>query len=338
MKNDITRLREEALSDLQSATDLAGLERVRVQVMGRTGSLAKVGEMMREVPKEERPEMGKLLNEARNSFTAAFEARKSALEEAQDSAAFTNLDVSLPGTAPARGSVHPLSDLQQRVIGILRRMGFSLATGPEVEDEWHCFDALNTPPNHPARNDSDTFYFPDGMLLRTHTSTVQIRTMETQRPPLRIMAPDLVYRRDEIDSTHSFQFTQVEGLYINERVTVGELKGTLEMLVQELLGPETKARFRPSFFPFTEPSFEVDVELRVPGHAPRWVEMGGCGMVDPAVLTSICEKRGDDAYDPERVSGFAFGMGIDRLAMALYQVPDIRYFAENDLRFLRQFA
>lgn len=338
MKTELSRIREEALAELNAVTDLPGLERVRVQVMGRTGTLAKLGELMREVPKEERPEMGKLLNDARNAFTEAFESRKAALEEAQDAAAFANVDVTLPGTAPSRGSVHPLSALQHRAITILRRMGFSLASGPEVETEWHCFDALNTPANHPARNDSDTFYFPDGYLLRTHTSTVQIRTMESQRPPIRIMAPDLVYRRDELDATHSFQFTQVEGLYINTHVTLGELKGTLETLVHELLGPETKSRFRPSFFPFTEPSFELDVELRVPGHAPRWVEMGGCGMVDPAVLTAICEKRGDDAYDPEVVSGFAFGMGIDRLAMALYRVPDIRYFAENDLRFLRQFA
>ena len=214
-------------------------------------------------------------------------------------------------------------------------MGFALADGPDIETEWHCFDALNTPADHPARNEQDTFYLPDGRLLRTHTSTIQIRTMEKCAPPIRIIAPGAAYRRDEVDATHLAQFNQMEGLYVAPGVSVADLKGTLEFFFRELFGPDAQFRFRPHFFPFTEPSFEVDIKATALGAADRWLEIAGCGMVDPAVFESINAQRGDTAYDPERVTGFAFG--LDRLAMIMSGTPDIRAFTENDQRFLAQF-
>ncbi len=225
-----------------------------------------------------------------------------------------------------------------RAIAIFRRMGFALAEGPDVETEWYCFDALNTAPDHPARNEQDTFYLPDGRLLRTHTSTVQIRTMQSAPPPIRVIAPGAAYRRDEVDATHSAQFHQIEGLYVDENVTVGDLKGTIEFFLRELLGPKTEIRFRPHFFPFTEPSFECDVKSKALKSGEKWIELAGCGMVHPAVFEEVNRSRGDAAYDPEKYSGFAFGMGMDRLAMILFDIPDIRLFVQNDLRFLRQFA
>jgi phenylalanyl-tRNA synthetase alpha chain len=217
-------------------------------------------------------------------------------------------------------------------------MGFALAEGPDVETEWHCFDALNTAPDHPARNEQDTFYLPDDRLLRTHTSTVQIRTMETQPPPIRVIAPGAAYRRDEVDATHSAQFHQIEGLYVDEKVSIGDLKGTLEFFLHELFGADAQIRFRPHYFPFTEPSFEIDVKSKALKGGEKWLEMCGCGMVHPAVFEQMNRARGDDAYDPKKWSGFAFGLGMDRLAMILFGIPDLRYFAANDLRFLRQFA
>ena len=220
---------------------------------------------------------------------------------------------------------------------ILRRLGFALADGPDIETEWHCFDALNTPANHPARNETDTFYLPDGRLLRTHTSTVQIRTMVANQPPVRVIGPGAAYRRDETDATHLNQFNQLEGLYVDRNVSVADLKGTLEYFVRELLGREVQTRLRPHFFPFTEPSFELDI--RLPGiQDGKWMELLGCGMVNPAVFEAVNQKRGDNAYDPESWTGFAFGMGLERLAMSLFGLPDIRLLIENDQRFLAQFA
>jgi phenylalanyl-tRNA synthetase alpha chain len=215
-------------------------------------------------------------------------------------------------------------------------MGFALADGPDIETEFHCFDALNTPADHPARNEQDTFYFSDGRLLRTHTSTVQIRTMEKCAPPVRIIAPGAAYRRDEVDATHLAQFNQMEGLYVDVGVSVADLKGTIEFFFRELLGPETKLRFRPHFFPFTEPSFEIDLKAPALGK-DKWLEMAGCGMVDPAVFDAVNKSRGDTAFDPEKYTGFAFGFGLDRLAMVLHAIPDIRLLVENDVRFLSQF-
>jgi len=217
-------------------------------------------------------------------------------------------------------------------------MGFAVADGPDIEDEWHCFDALNTPPEHPARNEQDTFYLPDGRLLRTHTSTVQIRTMQAAPPPIRVIAPGAAYRRDELDATHSPQFHQIEGLYVDENVSIADLKGALEFFMRELFGPGTGVQFRPHYFPFTEPSLEVYVRSKALKGGERWIEVAGSGVVHPAVFEAINKARGDKAYDPEKWSGYAFGLGMDRLAMILFDIPDIRLFAQNDLRFLKQFA
>jgi phenylalanyl-tRNA synthetase alpha chain len=292
---------------------------------------------MRDVPKEERPRLGKLLNEVRVTLSAAFEARAEAFAAQQDVSAIEDIDETLPGTPLRIGSLHPLTQLQDRAIQVFRRLGFALAAGPDIETEWNCFDALNTPPNHPARNETDTFYLFDGRLLRTHTSTVQIRTMLAAPPPVRVIAPGAAYRRDEMDATHLSQFNQLEGLYIDRKVSVADLKGTLEYFVRELLGSQVETRMRPHFFPFTEPSYELDV--RLPGvNAGRWMELLGCGMVDPNVLEKVNQGRGDQTYDPENWSGYAFGMGLDRLAMALFGLPDIRLLIENDQRFLAQFS
>lgn len=331
-------MREEALRDIAGAADLGALERARVSYAGRSGRLTQAGEKMRHLPKEERPETGKLLHEVRQAIAGALEERTAALQAAREHAELAGVDPTLPGVAAAAGSLHPLQLLEKRAVEVFRRMGFALAEGPDIETEWHCFDALNTPPDHPARNEQDTFYLPDGRLLRTHTSTVQIRTMEAQPPPVRIIAPGAAYRRDEVDATHLAQFTQMEGLFVDEGVTLGDLKGTLEYFFRELFGPDTRVRFRPHFFPFTEPSYELDVRAASLGGGERWLELAGCGMVDPAVFERVNERRGDGAYDPGRVSGFAFGFGLERLAMILFGVPDIRMFVENDQRFLSQFA
>ena len=249
-----------------------------------------------------------------------------------------NIDISLPGTPHEKGALHPLTQMLDRSISVFRRMGFALADGPDVETEWHCFDALNTPPDHPARNEQDTFYLQDGRLLRAHTSTVQIRAMQAAAPPIRVIAPGAAYRRDEIDATHSAQFHQIEGLYVDEHVSVADLKGTLEFFLRELFGVDTAVRFRPHYFPFTEPSFEIDVKSKAMKGGEQWIEVCGCGMVHPAVFEAVNAARGDSAYDPEKWTGFAFGLGMDRLAMILFDIPDIRLFAQNDLRFLRQFT
>ena len=246
--------------------------------------------------------------------------------------------LALPGTPLERGSLHPLTQMLDRAITIFRRMGFALADGPDIETEWHCFDALNTPPDHPARNEQDTFYLPDGRLLRTHTSTVQIRTMESAAPPIRVIAPGAAYRRDEVDATHSAQFHQIEGLYVDKNVSVADLKGALEFFMHELFGPDTAVRFRPHYFPFTEPSFEIDVQAKALKGGEQWIEVAGSGIVHPAVFEEVNNARGDNAYDPGEWTGYAFGLGMDRLAMILFDIPDIRLFAQNDLRFLRQFA
>jgi phenylalanyl-tRNA synthetase alpha chain len=336
VETQLQQIQAEALAEIASAADEAAVEAARVKYLGRSGSISGLSEGMRAVSKEDKPRLGKLLNDTRNAVNAALDERKVALASAADERAFANVDLTLPGIAAPLGSLHPITQLQDRAVQIFRRMGFALAEGPDVETEWHNFDALNTPADHPARNEQDTFYLPDGRLLRTQTSPVQIRTMVTSAPPVRIIAPGACYRRDEIDATHLSQFTQMEGLYVDEGVSLADLKGTLDLFVRELFGPKTEFRWRPHFFPFTEPSFELDIRVEV-GGTKRWLEMAGCGMVDPAVFQSVSKERGDDAYDPERISGFAFGFGLDRLAMNMAGVPDIRYFIESDQRFLSQF-
>ncbi len=337
MEQQLEQLRAEALAAAAAAQDEATLEAVRIQYMGRTGSISVISEGMRTLSKEEKPRVGKLLNEVRTAVTAELDARKEALETERDAKALSGIDISLPGSVLPVGSLHPITQLLDRAIQIFRQLGFSLADGPDIETEWHCFDALNTPEDHPARNEQDTFYFEDGRLLRTQTSTVQIRTMETTPPPVRIIAPGGVYRRDEVDATHLAQFTQIEGLYVDKGVTLGDLKGTIEFFFRELLGNDVKIRMRPHFFPFTEPSFEIDIKAAALGRGDKWLELAGCGMVDPAVFQQINAKRGDLAYDPAEYTGFAFGFGIERLAMILSGIPDIRHLIENDTRFLAQY-
>jgi phenylalanyl-tRNA synthetase alpha chain len=337
MENELVKFKESALAEIEGAKTPIELDSVRVKYLGRAGLISKLSESMRDVPKEERPRLGKLLNEVRLTLSGAFEARTEAFAAQHDVSAIEDIDETLPGTPLRIGSLHPLTQLQDRAIQVFRRLGFALAAGPDIETEWNCFDALNTPPNHPARNETDTFYLFDGRLLRTHTSTVQIRTMLAAPPPVRVIAPGAAYRRDEMDATHLSQFNQLEGLYIDKNVSVADLKGTLEYFVRELLGSQVETRMRPHFFPFTEPSYELDV--RLPGvNAGRWMELLGCGMVHPNVLEKVNEERGDRAYDPEVWTGYAFGMGLDRLAMTLFGLPDVRLLIENDQRFLTQFS
>src|SRR5215467_8176116 len=324
----LEQLRDDALREIEAARDEKSLESVRVKYLGKSGSIYEWGERMKTLGKEERPVVGKLLNQARNTVTAALDERGAKIRTQKESDALANIDISLPGTPHEIGSLHPLHQMHERGIQIFRRMGFALAEGPDIETEWYCFDALNTPPDHPARNEQDTFYLPDGRLLRTHTSRV----------PIRVIASGAAYRRDELDATHSPQFHQIEGLYVDENVSVADLKGELEFFMRELFGAETDVEFRPHFFPFTEPSLEVYVRSKALKGGEQWIEVAGCGMVHPAVFEAVNKARGDNAYDPEKWSGYAFGLGMDRLAMILFDIPDIRLFSQNDLRFLRQFA
>jgi len=334
----LEQLRDDALSEIEASIDEQALEAARVKYLGKSGSVSAWGERIKNLSKDEKPVVGKLLNEVRTVVTAAIEARAASFREQKESDALARIDISLPGTPHEIGTLHPLTQMWERSIEIFRRMGFALADGPDIEDEWHCFDALNTPPEHPARNEQDTFYLPDGGLLRTHTSTVQIRTMQAASPPIRVIAPGAAYRRDELDATHSPQFHQIEGLYVDENVSVADLKGALEFFMRELFGSGTEVQFRPHFFPFTEPSLEVYVKSKALKGGERWIEVAGSGVVHPAVFEQVNKSRGDKAYDPERWSGYAFGLGMDRLALILFDIPDIRLFAQNDLRFLRQFA
>lgn len=336
MKDEIHQQQQASLAAVTAASDAASLKEVRVHYLGKSGAISCLSEKMRDLSKEERPVMGQLLNQWRSEFTQALEAKEKMLSDQADAVIFSSLDPTLPGTSPVQGGLHPLTLLTDRVIQIFRRLGFAMAEGPDIDTEWYCFDALNTPADHPARNEQDTLYLPDGRLLRTQTSTIQIRSMEQAPPPLRIMAPGAAYRRDEIDATHLSQFTQMELLCVAEGVSLADLKGTAEFFFRELFGPETECRFRPHFFPFTEPSFEIDV--RSSSLNGKWMELAGCGMVDPAVFNAINQKRGDNAYDPEKNSGFAFGFGLERLVMNLTGISDIRMLTENDLRFLKRFT
>ncbi len=338
MNEQIASIQTDALERIAAAADERSLEDARVAVLGKKGSLTLASASIKDVPKEEKAAFGATLNAARTAITAALEEKQNVLQAIADRGAIAGIDLTLPGRNFATGALHPLTQIRDEAISILRRMGFALADGPEIEDEFHCFDALNTPTDHPARNEKDTFYFDSGKLLRTHTSSVQVRTMESQTPPIRVIAPGSAYRRDEIDATHLSVFNQLEGLYVAEEVSLPDLKGTLEYFLRELFGTSTEVRFRPHFFPFTEPSFEIDVKLQVKGQEPRWIEIAGCGMVDPAVFEAIHKTRKDDAFAPDKVTGFAFGMGLDRLAMIRWGIKDIRLLIENDVRFLKQFA
>ena len=338
MLSQLDQIQSEGLAALAAIHDEAALENFRVAVLGKKGSLTSIAGGMRNVPPDQKAAVGAKLNEVRTALTEGIEKIQLALQVAKDAESVKGIDVTLPGRPSPSGALHPLTRIRDKAIQTLRRMGFALADGPEIETEWHCFDALNTPADHPARNEKDTFYLPDGRLLRTHTSSVQVRTMETVKSlPVRIIAPGAAYRRDEIDATHLSVFNQLEGLYVDKNVSLADLKGTLEYFFQEMFGEKTQVRFRPHFFPFTEPSFEIDVKLEVKGQADKWIEIAGCGMVDPAVFTAISKSRNDLVFDPSEVTGFAFGLGLDRLAMILHGITDIRHLIENDVRFLAQF-
>lgn len=338
MKDRLQQLQEEALSALQRAEDLKSLQDVRVQVLGKKGSLTEIMKGMRDLTAEERPAIGSLVNILKTQFEDSFVARQSELQQQDIAAKLANekIDVTLPGRRTRSGSLHPVTLVTDEVIEIFSRLGFAVAEGPEIEQDFYNFEALNIPKDHPARDMQDTFYVSDDRVLRTHTSPVQIRTMLKHKPPIRIIAPGTVYRRDS-DITHSPMFHQVEGFLVDDRVTFGDLKGILTHFLNEFFGKGYGVRFRPSFFPFTEPSAEVDIECVICGGdgcrvcgKTGWLEILGCGMIDPAVFKSV-------NYDSEKYSGFAFGMGLERMAMLKYGVNDLRLFFENDLRFLKQF-
>jgi phenylalanyl-tRNA synthetase alpha chain len=339
MEAELDQLLNEALGDLDQVKDETALETARIKYLGKKGLLAELAAGMRSVAPENKKAVGQRLNEVRTAITTRLEETRTTLQQEADVAALSGLDPTLPGRGHHVGSLHPLSIILDEAVSALRRLGFAVADGPEIESEFHCFDALNTPMDHPARNEKDTFYFDDGNLLRTHTSSVQIRAMEKARAtPLRIIAPGSAFRRDEIDATHLSCFNQLEGLFVDQEVNLADLKGTLEYFFRCLFGKETQTRFRPHFFPFTEPSYEIDILLQSAGRKARWIEIAGCGIVDPAVFEAVCEARGDNLFDPDRVSGFAFGMGLERLAMIRWGIADIRLLIENDIRFLGQFA
>jgi phenylalanyl-tRNA synthetase alpha chain len=332
----IEELQEAALREIRQARNPGELEGLRVKYLGRKGALTQVLRSLGQLAPEERRRVGQEANTLKQALEEVLAEALAALKEAARRVSEKAIDVTLPGRRPALGRLHPLTRINQEVCDIFLHLGFETVEGPEVELDFYNFEALNIPPDHPARDMQDTFYFNDRVLLRTHTSPMQVRTMEKRRPPVRVIAPGRVYRRDS-DLTHTPMFHQVEGLLVDKGVTFADLKGVLTAFVHEMFGPEVGVRFRPSYFPFTEPSAEVDIECvicRGEGcrvcKATGWLEVLGSGMVHPAVFEAV-------GYDPEEYTGFAFGLGIERIAMLKYGIDDIRLFFENDLRFLRQF-
>ncbi|WP_314409127.1 phenylalanine--tRNA ligase subunit alpha [Pseudomonas kuykendallii] len=331
---NLDALVSQALEAVQHSEDVNALEQIRVLYLGKKGELTQVMKTLGDIPAEERPKVGALINAAKERVQDALNARKAGLESAALSAklAAERIDVTLPGRGQTTGGLHPVTRTLERVEELFADIGYDVAEGPEIEDDYHNFEALNIPGHHPARAMHDTFYFNANMLLRTHTSPVQIRTMEQQQPPIRIICPGRVYRCDS-DQTHSPMFHQVEGLVIDENVSFADLKSTIEGFLREFFEEELEVRFRPSYFPFTEPSAEVDIRRVVKKNGQEsagWLEVLGCGMVHPNVLRMA-------GIDPDRYQGFAFGMGAERLAMLRYGVNDLRLFFDNDLRFLAQF-
>ncbi len=327
MLEALDELKADGLAGIETVADPEALELWRIRFLGAKGRLKEIMQRIKGVPAAQRPEVGRRLNAVKKSLQSAYERTRAAV--AAGAAVGAEIDVTEPGIPVGFGRRHIVTRTIDEIADVFGRMGFSVASGPEVEDEWHNFDALNIGPDHPARDPSDNFYLAGGLMLRSQTSTVQIRTMALTRPPLRVIAIGRVYRPDTHDATHYSMFHQVEGLYVDEGVTMVDLKTTLFQFARAYLGPEAEVRMRPSFFPFTEPSAEVDMKMKVKGRH-QWVEMGGCGMVDPNVFEAV-------GYDPERWTGFAFGLGIERIAMRKYGIADIRYLFENDARFLRQF-
>ncbi|MDX7707234.1 phenylalanine--tRNA ligase subunit alpha [Aeromonas caviae] len=317
----------QAKAEIEGVSDIAALDEIRVKYLGKKGFFTEQMKGLGALSAEERPAAGAVINQAKQQVQDALNARREAFEVAvlNQKLAAETIDVSLPGRRIENGGLHPVTRTIERIERLFGEMGFKVARGPEIEDGFHNFDALNIPAHHPARTDHDTFYFNPDLMLRTHTSGVQIRTMEHQQPPIRIIAPGRVYRND-YDMTHTPMFHQVEGLLVDEHASFTELKGILHDFLRNYFEEDLTIRFRPSYFPFTEPSAEVDVM----GKNGKWLEVLGCGMVHPNVLRSV-------GIDPEKYSGFAFGMGVERLTMLRYGVNDLRAFFENDLRFLKQF-
>ena len=332
LAEQIESLRSAGVAELRAAPDSGALERVRPSYLGPNGRLTLLMKELGKLAKEERPAVGKLINAAKAELEAVLAERRGELS-LEATLPRVPTDFTLPGRRRPLGRLHPLTQVTEDIVRSFRKLGFAVADGPEVEDDYHCFEALNIPPDHPARDTQDTFYVggTGGLLLRTHTSPVQIRVMKRQPPPVRIIVPGRVYRRDNADATHNPTFHQVEGLYVDRGVTVGDLKGTVEFVFRELMGPETRIRFRPHYFSYTEPSFEIDFSSALTRKMGKeWLEIAGCGMVHPQVFENV-------GYDPEVWTGWAFGFGIERIAMIRYGITDIRLFYENDLRFLTQF-
>lgn len=339
MKQKLEEIRVAAKAALVEAKDSQAVDEIRVKFLGKKGELTAILKMMGTLSPEERPVMGQLANEVRADIEGAValavsEMKAKAQAERLEKEA---VDISIPGTKKEIGSLHPINSALEDLIDIFRSMGFDVVDGPEIESEYYNFEALNVPADHPARDMQDTFYLTDSLLLRTQTSATQIRTMESRKPPIRMIAPGRVYRSDDVDATHSPVFHQVEGLVVDKGITMCDLKGTLEQMAREIYGKDTKVKFRPSFFPFTEPSVEVDVSCSECGgkgcrvcKGSGWIEILGAGMVHPRVLAGC-------GINPEEYSGFAFGIGLDRLTTTRHKISDIRLLFENDMRFLKQF-
>ncbi len=334
MKQEILEIKEKALEELSKIEDPDSLEKFRIRYLGKKGLITAFMKSIGKLPAEKRPEIGKIANEVKNEVVRRFEEVKRRVEKKEEEEKI--LDITLPGRTVERGHIHPVSAVLNEICEIFSKMGFRIVTGPEVELDYYNFEALNIPKDHPARDMQDTFYITENILLRTHTSPIQIRVMEVEKPPVAIIAPGKVYRRDS-DVSHTPMFHQVEGLLVDKNITFGDLKGILTLFVKRMFGADTKLRFRPSFFPFTEPSAEVDILCIIcKGKGCRtcsytgWLEILGSGMVDPEVFKSV-------GYDQEKYTGFAFGLGVERIAMLKYGIEDIQLFYKNEMRFLKQF-
>ena len=339
MKDKLEQIKTEAKKEFEEVKDEVNLQNVKARFIGRKGLLTEVLKEIPNLPADERPQVGKLVNEVKVFIEELYEKRLKVIKEEEQYRRVLEerVDITLPGRGVRLGGKHPITQVMEEIIRIFERMGFEVAEGPEIELDYYNFEALNIPKDHPARDMQDTFYISDEVILRTHTSPVQIRVMEKQKPPVKIIAPGKVYRCDS-DVSHTPMFHQVEGLLVDERVTLGDLKGVLTQFARLIFGENIKVRFRPSFFPFTEPSAEMDIECVICGgkgcrvcKESGWLEILGCGMVDPEVFKMV-------GYDPERYTGFAFCMGVERITMLKFGINDIRLFFENDIRFLRQFA
>ena len=334
---EILALQKQALADIAAAADAGALAAAKTAYLGRKGKIPALMQRLRDVPADAKRDFGQAVNACKTAIAEALEAREQALGAAAAGRPAPGFDPSLPGDWRGWGTRHPVSRIIEEATAIFRTLGFTVAEGPDIETVRNNFDALNTPPDHPSRDPQDTFYLSGGELLRCHTSPVQVRYMESHPPPVRIIAPGRCYRRDTPDATHSANFHQIEGLYVDREVSLADLKGDLTYFAQQLMGPDVKVRFRPHFFPFTEPSVEVDFSCHVCGgqgcrvckHS-GWIEIAGAGLVHPNVFRAV-------GYDRYEVTGYAFGMGIERIAMILFGIPDIRLLYENDVRYLRQF-